>query len=93
MNTEKFAQLSEIFKKQLHICVEKKPRAYFWYTDDISRIDEIADMCMQALSRGNFNISDSLALKYACKELGIKHTRKAIHAFLELPDRPSYTTS
>ena len=84
MNAEKFAELSTLYRKHLRICVDMHPTWYIWSNGDKEKVDEIADKMMSALVKGTMSISDSLALKGVCKELGIKRTSKAIKAFLEI---------
>lgn len=84
MNSDKLSQLQEVYTRHLHRVCKQRPEEYPWYhPGDEDRVLIVAGKMMQALIRGSVNISDSLAFKGACRELGIKHTRKAIDEFIE----------
>jgi hypothetical protein len=83
MNKEKLDQLREVYIRHLKRVCTLKSDDYPWYNGDDDRVQVVADKMMSALERGTANISDSLAFKGACRELGIKHTRKALDAFIE----------
>lgn len=72
----------ELFKaayvRHLKQCVRDFPGVYAWRE---SESEAVAARMLAALDRGDANIN-SHAFKRTCKEMGIKHTRKAIAEFL-----------
>lgn len=73
-NKERFA---EAYRRNLHLSVTECPVDYAYIA---GRVDEVADKMLAAIERGSAN-KDGFAFKRTCKELGIKHTYKAINAF------------
>lgn len=47
-----------------------------------SRVPEVAARMRAAIERGTYS-HDGRGFRGACKALGIRHTRKAIHAFID----------
>ena len=73
-NLEKFKQ---VYTEKLKEIRTKKPDYYLWPIEDLPLVTK---RMLTAIEQGNFN-KDSLAFKHTCKELGIKHTYKAIKEF------------
>lgn len=55
----------------------KQPDLYAWPAEEAPII---AERMRAAFVRGSYN-HDGLAIRLACKRLGIKHTRKAMESF------------
>jgi hypothetical protein len=55
------------------------PKEYCW---PVEQVPDVAERMTAAIVRGSFS-HDGKAFSATCKTLGIKHTRKAIYAFLE----------
>lgn len=65
------------YAKQLEQVRRDKPDYYTWTWD---QLPIVTARMLDAIEKGSFN-KDSLAFKQTCKELGIKHTYKAIRDF------------
>jgi hypothetical protein len=88
MNQEKFKTFSEAYKKGLLEAVTAKPEDYFTQGATPEQYAEVVGKKMLDHIGGgrHFGVSyDSTGFKKACKALGIKHTRKAILEYLEIP--------
>ena len=70
----------ETYRKNLLRAVLEHPSEYSWPAEDVPLV---AARMEAAVLRGSHN-KDGYAFKQTCKELGIKHTYKAIDAFLGL---------
>lgn len=68
----------EIYKTQLALVVQESPQDYAW---PIANVSAVADKMFAGLLRGSAN-TEGRAMAGTCKALGIKHTYKAINAFL-----------
>lgn len=79
MNQEKLAKFKQLFAKHCAEAREKYPDHYSWPASELPNV--IARM-HNAIDRGSYN-KDSHAFRAVCKELGIKHTYKAIDDYLE----------
>ena len=80
MNETNFERFSAVYLESLRRAVAEKPEMYGpAVAADPTRCH--ANM-MVAFRKGTYN-HDGYAIKLACKTLGIKHTRKAIDAFLK----------
>ena len=76
MNIDKFMT---VYEKHLEQCVTELPDRYAWVGKLTVRV--VVDRMRPAIVGGTFD-KGSEAFKRTCKELGIKHTYKAIKAFL-----------
>lgn len=88
MNQEKFALFSAAYKKGLEEAVAAKPEAYFTQGATPEKYAEVVSARMLASIGGgkHFGVNyEGGGFKRACKALGIKHTRKAILEYLEIP--------
>lgn len=79
-NFEKFAALYAV---NLRACVESNAKDYAF---PLQRVPQIAARMVEAFRKGSYN-KNGKAIEMTCKELGIKHTYKAINAYLA--DKPS----
>ena len=70
----------DVYRGHLFKSVTEQPNYYAW---PISDFDKVFERMSKAIERGSFN-KDSKAFKDTCKELGIKHTYKAIREFISL---------
>lgn len=75
----RLAQFMAIYTPCLAETLEKYPNEYAWPKADVP---VVAARVREAIRNGTYN-HDGRAIKATCKKLGIKHTRKAIQAFLE----------
>lgn len=95
MNKKKLAEFEKVYFKHLSTAVLEHPEDYPWaygpteirgnlYSKVLDRMSvlQVADKMIAAVERGSFN-KEGHAFKATCKELGIKHTYKAIDEFLE----------
>lgn len=67
------------YRKQLTQAVTLRPDLYAYSTD---LVPLVVDRMASAFEHRTYN-HDSLAIKWTCKVLGIRHTRKAIDAFIQ----------
>jgi hypothetical protein len=74
MSLQKF---QETYAKNLKKVRLDKDSYYQW---PLSELEVVTARMLEAIEKGNFN-KDSLAFKWTCKELGIKHTYKAIREY------------
>jgi hypothetical protein len=75
-NYEKFC---EEYEKQLMIAVQTYPSDYFYGPE---KVPETARKMAIAFKNNTYNY-DSKGIKFTCKSLGIKHTRKAINEYIK----------
>lgn len=66
------------YEKNLYLSVQRYPEDYDY---PISEVPEVFARMAAAIQNGTFN-KDSRAIKLTCKQLGIKHTYKAIEEFI-----------
>lgn len=84
MNAEKFERFSAAYLTGLHAAVLADPEAYGFA--DI--VPHVADKMLTSMAENPMGVNyDGGGFKRACKALGIKHTRKAIFAYLEVPPK------
>jgi len=74
-----FERFAEAYRRNIRRARERFPDQYVW---PIEQVEMIADRMLAAVQRGSAN-KDSHAFKWTCKELGIKHTYKAINKFIK----------
>jgi hypothetical protein len=67
-----------VYARHLAACVRELPDEYAW---PIENLPLVLGRMRPALESGSY-CHDSHAFRRTCKALGIKHTRKAISAFL-----------
>lgn len=79
MNQAKLDQFMAVYTPALERAVIDHPDEYPW---PVENVPVVAARMRAAIEKGTYNHS-GYAFKGACKALGIKHTRKAIAAFLE----------
>lgn len=78
MNTERLSTWNATYGEMLNKAIREHPEKYSYGPEDVAPV--VAKM-QHAFSDGTFN-HDGYAIKLTCKAVGIKHTRKAILAFL-----------
>ena len=87
MNQEKFALFSEAYRKGLQEAVAAKPEDYFTQgaTPEVYA-ETVSKRMLDHIGGGkHFGVNyEGGGFRRACKTLGIKHTRKAILAYLEI---------
>lgn len=81
-NLERFM---EVYRRQLLAAVTQYPGEYAFGPQDVGKV---SDRMKAAFIAGSYN-TDGRAIKATCKELGIKHTRKAMEEFFGLAVRRS----
>jgi hypothetical protein len=74
-NKEAFAKA---YRENLARAVTERPDDYSYIA---GKVDVVADKMLAAIERGSAN-KDGYAFKQTCKQLGIKHTYKAINEYL-----------
>ena len=79
MNETNLRKFDAAYRENLHRMTQARPGEYPWL--GTRAVGEVADKMVAAIRRGDFN-KDGSAIKATCKELGIKHTYKAIAEFL-----------
>lgn len=79
MNQEKLDKFMEAYEKALTEAVMNYNEEYRYPVSDVPRV--VSKMKV-AIENGTYN-SAGRGFKGACKALGIKHTYKAINAYLE----------
>jgi phytoene/squalene synthetase len=78
MNEEKLAQFARLYEANLRRAVLEYPTEYVYA---VEAVPQVAERMLRAIRAGGYN-KDSRAIKATCKELGIKHTYKAIDEYL-----------
>lgn len=81
---EQFQRFIGVYKEELEKSVRACPDDYAWALSDI---DTVLERMTRAIERGSFN-KDTPAFRRTCKQLGIKHTYKAINDFITLEVTP-----
>ena len=66
------------YEPHLTAVVQERPEEYCY---PVSTVPQVAQRMRAAFERGSYN-HDGLAIARTCRALGLKHTRKAIEAFL-----------
>lgn len=103
MQSSRLEVLKATYLRRLQEAVQKYPERYPWayqetttvysnlgpVTGKTRTVEEVAENMIAAFQRGTANI-DGPAWKATCKELGIKHTRKAIREWLQQPESVDY---
>lgn len=87
MNQDKFETFSKAYREGLEGAVTANPQDYFMQGSTPTEYAEVVSKRMMAnISSGKhlMNNYDSPGFRLACKKVGIKHTRKAILAYLEI---------
>lgn len=79
MNETKYNHFCERYEHFMRKNVHDNPQDYHF---DIREIDGVLLRMKAAIRKGSFN-KDSHSFRAVCKELGIKHTYKAINEYLE----------
>ena len=90
MNQEKFKTFSEAYRVGLEEAVTAKPEDYFMQGATPAQFAEVVSKKMMGnieAGRHFQNNYDSPGFRRACKKVGIKHTRKAILEYLEIPTK------
>lgn len=72
--SEHLALFAQTYRRFLADNYEKHPNEFGW---PLAELDAVADRMTAAFKAGTFN-KDSRSIRDACRELGIKHTYKAI---------------
>lgn len=75
-----FETFIDIYREELAKAHSAHPNEYVW---PISELETVVERMRGAIERGTFN-KDSRAFKAVCKQLGIKHTYKAIYEWLAI---------
>jgi hypothetical protein len=68
---------AECYERNLRKALKTRPDKYMW---PVENVPVVVKKMLDAVDRGSFN-KDSLAFKWTCKELGIKHTYQAIREY------------
>lgn len=76
---EKFDNFFTIYSEELRLVHQEHPDEYFWPE---SQMDDVLARMRKAILQGTYN-KDGFAFRRTCKRLGIKHTYKAISAYLK----------
>jgi len=79
MNAGKFL---EVYTRRLTADVGKNPQDFGYV---VAMVPAIAAKMVAAMAKGSANVHDSRAIKGTCKELGIRHTIRAIKEYLNAP--------
>lgn len=79
MNKERVDLFAAVYKIELKKARENFPEFYSWPETDL---DLVFNRMMDAVLRGSYN-KDGQALKATFKAFGLRHTYKALNAFLE----------
>lgn len=80
LNAERFASFTHAYRAGLAKAIEEHPEEY---ADGVkNNVFGVATRMLEAVERGSYN-HDGRGFKNACKALGLKHTRKAIEAYLK----------
>lgn len=90
MNQEKFKTFSEAYRVGLEKAVTAKPEDYFTQGATPQKYAEVVSARMMgniAAGKHFSNNYDGPGFRNACKAVGIKHTRKAILEYLEIPTK------
>lgn len=77
-NLPNLSKWMEAYRPNLERAVKEKPIDYGF---PLSEVPAVVDRMRAAIERGTYNHAGH-ALKWTCQGFGIKHTRKAIEAFL-----------
>ncbi|MFA5186679.1 MAG: hypothetical protein WC551_09405 [Patescibacteria group bacterium] len=75
----KLDRFVSVYSEALTMSVTMFPEEYCW---PVEQVPVVVERMTAAIVRGSFS-HDGKAFRATCKTLGIKHTRKAIYAFLE----------
>lgn len=78
VNPAQLARFCEMYGPNLERAVREKGDEYAF---QIEEVPQVLGRMRAALERGSYNHAGH-ALRWTCKELGLKHTRRAIEAFL-----------
>jgi len=79
VNQAKLSAFIEAYSPALVRAVEKYPDEYGY---GIEKVPLVVSKMRISLEKGDYN-HDSKGFRYACRDLGIPHTRKAIEAFIQ----------
>ena len=82
VNADKLATFMAVYRVKLPEAVALNPDYYHWHSVEKVSSDVVADRMEKAFASGSYH-HEGKALQMTCKALGLKHTRKAIEAFLE----------
>ena len=78
----------EAYAKNLHEATRAHPEEYGYKPEDIGterqilRTNKTIELMRKAMRDGTYN-HDGRAFRMTCKQLGLKHTRKEINAFIQ----------
>ena len=78
MNPAKLDTFISVYAVQLAKAHAQAPDEYLWR---IETLPTVVERMKKAIENGSFN-HEGNGFKWTCKELGIKHTRKAIQEYL-----------
>jgi hypothetical protein len=78
MNEERFALFGAVYRVELERAVKEHPEEYGW---PVENVPVVVDRMMAAIRAETFN-KDSRAIRATCKAFGLKHTYKALRAWL-----------
>jgi hypothetical protein len=79
MNTERLEQFTTVYGLALRRAIEEYPDEYLY---SIEYVPGVVTRMRVAIEEGTYHHAGRV-FKATCKQLGVKHTRKAIEAFLE----------
>ncbi len=79
-NAETF---DKVYRASLAQAVAEYPDEYPWFQEGVVEVEEVADRMLDSVFHypGRWN-KDGRAFKATCKTLGIRHTYKAIFAYI-----------
>ena len=75
-----FDKWMNVYEKNLKKAVETKTNYYNW---PVENVPQVAQKMGEAFKLGSYS-KDGFAVKWTCKELGLKHTYTAINEFLKI---------
>lgn len=78
MDKDRLETFKRLYALNLTECVQKHAD----YAYSAADLPKVIERMHAAIDRGSYN-KDGHAFKATCKQLGIKHTYKAINAYLE----------
>ena len=79
VNAERFALFAAVYRIELERAVIDHPEEYGY---PVEAVPVVVGRMLDAIRAHTFN-KDSRALKATCKAFGLKHTYKALYAWLE----------
>lgn len=88
VNETRFAQWATAYREALPEAVAKWPAEYPWAANRPEQVAITVAKMLLAFHGGSYNHGGH-GIALTCKKLGLRHTRKAIEAFLTGPEVPT----